>query len=158
MRNSRSEPSGPRVARGSRRLRIAGQECRGARAHDRRTGKGSKSLMRLVHYYPRALVGDGGPTRAMWEWVNATQAAGCDVRVLYDAGLEAPSTLRNPAIPTIPLPHTGVGRFRAPRGLGDELRHGDVLVLHSVYLPGNVAAAMAAQRCSVPYIVMPHGG
>ena len=94
----------------------------------------------------------------MWEWVNATHAAGCDVKVLYDAGLESPSTLRNPAIPTIPLPHTGVGRFRAPRGLGAALQRDDVLVLHSVYLPGNVAAALAAQRCDVPYIVMPHGG
>ena len=114
--------------------------------------------MRLVHYYPRALAGDGGPTRAMWEWANATHAAGCDIKVLYDSGLESPSTLRNPAIPTIALPHTGVGRWRAPRGLAAELRRGDVLVMHSVYLPGNIAAALAARRCGVPYIVMPHGG
>jgi glycosyltransferase involved in cell wall biosynthesis len=94
----------------------------------------------------------------MWEWVNATHAAGCDVSVLYDAGLEAPSTLRNPAVPTNPLPHIGVGRFRAPVGLNGHLRRGDVLIMHSVYLPGNEAAALAALRSGVPYIVMPHGG
>jgi glycosyltransferase involved in cell wall biosynthesis len=95
----------------------------------------------------------------MWEWVNATHAAGCDVSVLYDAGLESPSTLRNPAVPTIALAHAGWGgRFRVPTELGGALRRDDVLVLHSVYLPGNIAAAMVARRHGVPYIVMPHGG
>ena len=104
--------------------------------------------MRLVHYYPRALVGDGGPTRAMWEWANAAHAAGCEVLVLYDAGLEAESAFRNPAIRTIPLAHTGVGRFQAARGLSGALRPDDVLILHSAYLPGNVAVALAAMRCA----------
>jgi glycosyltransferase involved in cell wall biosynthesis len=34
----------------------------------------------------------------------------------------------------------------------------DVLVLHSAYVPSNVAAAWSALRRGVPYIVMPHGG
>ena len=114
--------------------------------------------MRLVHYYPRALVGDGGPTRAMWTWASATCSAGCDVAVVYDADLEAQSPLRNPAIPVIPLKHTGSGRIRVPRQLGDVLTTRDVLVLHSSYIPGNVAAAWSARRHGVPYIVMPHGG
>ena len=74
--------------------------------------------MRLVHYYPRALVGDGGPTRAMWTWASATYSAGCDVAVLYDADLEAQSPLRNPAIPIVPLKHTGAGLIRVPRPTG----------------------------------------
>jgi glycosyltransferase involved in cell wall biosynthesis len=114
--------------------------------------------MRLVHYYPRALVGDGGPTRAMWTWANATHAAGCDVAVLYDADLEAPSPFRNRAIPIVPVKHTVAGPFRVPRQLGTALTARDVLVLHSTYIPGNVGAAWSARRRGVPYIVMPHGG
>ena len=114
--------------------------------------------MRLVHYYPRALVGDGGPTRAMWEWASATYTAGCEVAVLYDAELQAESPLRNPVIPIVPVKHTGAGRIRAPRRLATVLTPNDVLVLHSTYVPSNVGAAWSARRHGVPYIVMPHGG
>ena len=114
--------------------------------------------MRLVHYYPRALVGDGGPTRAMWQWVNASHAAGCDVAVLYDAAQEAQSPLRNPVVSTIGLTHSGRGRFRAPRRLATALSPNDVLVLHSAYVPANLVAARSAYRRGFPYIVMPHGG
>jgi glycosyltransferase involved in cell wall biosynthesis len=78
--------------------------------------------------------------------------------VLYDADLQAPSSLVNPAIPIIALEHTGVGRWRMPRDLMSHLTRDDVLVLHSAYLPGNIAVALLAQRLGVPYIVMPHGG
>jgi glycosyltransferase involved in cell wall biosynthesis len=114
--------------------------------------------MRLVHYYPRALVGDGGPTRAMWTWASAAHSAGCDVAVIYDADLEAQSPFRKPAIPIIPLKHRVVGGVRVPRRLSTALTARDVLVLHSTYIPGNVGAAWSAHRHGVPYIVMPHGG
>lgn len=114
--------------------------------------------MRLVHYYPRALVGDGGPSLAMWQWASAAFAAGCDVAVLYDGDLQAQSSLRNPAIPLIPLQHSGTGRMRFPRQLASVLTPNDVLVLHSTYLPSNIAAAWSARRRNVPFIVMPHGG
>jgi glycosyltransferase involved in cell wall biosynthesis len=114
--------------------------------------------MRLVHYYPRALVGDGGPTRAMWEWASAAYNAGCNGAVIYDADLEAQSPLRNPAIPIIPLKHADAGLVRMPRQLGAALASEDVLVLHSAYVPSNIAAAWSALRRRVPYIVMPHGG
>jgi glycosyltransferase involved in cell wall biosynthesis len=114
--------------------------------------------MRLVHYYPRALVGDGGPTRAMWEWAGAACSAGCDVAVVYDANLEGQSAPHNHAIQLIPLDHVGASRFRVPRRLSQVLNAEDVLVLHSAYIPGNIAAALSARRRGVPYIVMPHGG
>jgi hypothetical protein len=114
--------------------------------------------MRLVHYYPRALVGDGGPTRAMWEWASATYAAGCEVAILYDAELEAQSSLRNPAIPLVPLQHSGTGRIRVPRRLAANLTTNDVLVLHSTYVPSNISAAWSARRHGIPYVVVPHGG
>src|SRR5262245_8199370 len=114
--------------------------------------------MRLIHYYPRALVGDGGPTRAMWDWASAAHRAGCNVAVIYDTDLETQSALRNPVVPLIPLKHTGTGLVRMPRGLAAVLAADDVLVLHSTYIPSNVVAAWSALRGGVPYIVVQHGG
>jgi glycosyltransferase involved in cell wall biosynthesis len=114
--------------------------------------------MRLVHYYPRALVGDGGPTLAMWEWASATESAGCDVAIIYDPDLKGKSVARNQAIRLLPLDHVRAGRFYVPRRLGQVLRRDDVLVLHSAYIPGNSAAAWVARQQGVPYIVMAHGG
>jgi glycosyltransferase involved in cell wall biosynthesis len=94
----------------------------------------------------------------MWTWANATYSAGCDVAVLYDADFEAQSPFRNGAIPMVPVKHTGAGGFRVPSQLAAALTTRDVLVLHSVYIPGNVGAAWSARRHGVPYIVMPHGG
>jgi len=94
----------------------------------------------------------------MWTWASATHSAGCDVAVVYDADLEAQSSLRNRAIPIIPVKYTGAGRFRVPSQLGAALTTRDVLVLHSTYTPGNLGAAWCARRHDVPYIVMPHGG
>jgi glycosyltransferase involved in cell wall biosynthesis len=94
----------------------------------------------------------------MWEWATAAYQAGCDVVVLYDRELDGRSLFRNPAIPTLALDHAGAGRIRLPRGLAGCLEPDDVLVLHSVYLPGNIRAAWSARRRGVPYVVMPHGG
>lgn len=114
--------------------------------------------MRLVHYYPRALVGNGGVTRAMWQWASATHAAGCEVAVVYDVALQADSALRDVAVPIVPLTHIGSGRMRVPRRLSAALTKDDIVVLHSTYIPANVAAAWSARHCQVNYIVMPHGG
>jgi len=94
----------------------------------------------------------------MWEWASATYGAARGVAVLYDGDLHTQSVLRNPAIPLIPLKHTGRGRIRMPRRLAAQLTTDDVLVLHSAYLPANICAAWTARRHGIPYIVMPHGG
>src|SRR4029453_6321385 len=114
--------------------------------------------MRLVHYYPRALVGNGGVTRAMWQWASATHAAGCDVVVVYDPALQGDSELRDVTAPIISLPHVGHGRMRVPRRLAALTSKNDVVVLHSTYIPANVVAAWSAHRRHIRYIVMPHGG
>jgi glycosyltransferase involved in cell wall biosynthesis len=114
--------------------------------------------MRLVHYYPRALVGNGGATRAMWQWAAATHAAGCDVAVIYDADQPGDSALRDQTIPLIAVLHAGRGRLRVPTTLSAALNKDDIVILHSTYLPCNIVAAWSARRHHVPYIVMPQGG
>jgi glycosyltransferase involved in cell wall biosynthesis len=94
----------------------------------------------------------------MWQWATATQAAGIDVAVVYDADLQGDSPLRSVAVPIVPLTHTGTGRLRVPRRLSAVLTKDDIVILHSTYIPSNVAAAWSARRHDVPYVVVPHGG
>jgi glycosyltransferase involved in cell wall biosynthesis len=112
----------------------------------------------LVHYYPRALVGNGGATRAMWQWASALHAAGWDVSVAYDAALTGPSALRDEAVPICPINHVGAARVKVARDVAACVPQNAIVVLHSTYVPGNVAAAWQLRRRNIPYVVMPHGG
>lgn len=112
--------------------------------------------MRFVHYYPRAMVGDGGPTIALWLWAGALSARGHAVTIIH-AGGSSTSPLAKPDVATTRIAHRGRDRMLRPAGLERHLRSGDVLVLHSAYTVSNLVAAAAANRAGVPYIVVPHG-
>ena len=47
--------------------------------------------MRIVHYYPRALVGDGGMTGAVRRLSGALSEAGAEAVIAYDDGPQPPS-------------------------------------------------------------------
>lgn len=121
-------------------------------------GGSSARVRRLVHYYPRALAGDGGPTVAMWGWAQASASEGIPTAVLYDAALAGDAPLADPAVDCIAVAHHGRGRTYRPSAITPHLRDGDVLVLHSSYVLHNLIAARQARRRGTPYIVMPHGG
>lgn len=112
--------------------------------------------MKILSYYPRALVGDGGPTFAVRGWARALGAEGCEVRVLCEPG---PSPEDAGDVEWVPLRHVGKGRLRRPDGrVKAHLRWADVLVLHSAWVLHNVVLARAARRLGVPYVLVPHGG
>jgi glycosyltransferase involved in cell wall biosynthesis len=103
--------------------------------------------MHIVHYYPRAAVGNGGLTREL-------ARAGGRVTVGFHDG-EAP---RSPAgVRWVPIRSTGGPGVRIPLGLDGLLRGADVLVLYSGWVLHNVAAAEAARRAGVPYVLAPRG-
>lgn len=107
--------------------------------------------MRILHYYPRATVGDGGPSIAVRGWVAGLREAGASVSIAYDAATRAD----DPA--DVAVGHRGSGRRRVPVGLRDVLPPFDLLVLHSGWVAHNVVAARAARRAGTPYVVTPHG-
>lgn len=112
--------------------------------------------MRFVHYYPRAMVGDGGVTIAVWAWAGALSSYGHEVVVVHAGGRKT-TPLAAPGVATTHILHHGRGRTLRPIGLGSHLREGDVLVLHSAYVASNLIAAAEARRKDIPYIVVPHG-
>jgi glycosyltransferase involved in cell wall biosynthesis len=109
--------------------------------------------MRIVHYYPRALVGDGGCSASVRGWASAEAEAGVDVVVAYDA--DGPQLEDGAGF--VHVDHRGWGRLRGPVGLGNLLHGADLLVLHSGWVLHNVVAAAVANRAKVPYVVTPHG-
>lgn len=118
--------------------------------------------MEILVYYPRAEVGDGGPTLACWGWANAWAQAGNKVTILVAARPSAPYPIADRA--TVSGVH--IRRIDVDAGLPNR-RHfmqavrdirPTLAVLHSVFVPGNWAAARMLHTTGVSYLVMPHGG
>jgi len=110
--------------------------------------------MRVVHYYPRALVGDGGITNAVKKLSRGMINAGAEVVVAYDAGVDPPA---HTDVSWVPVRHRGRTGMRVPIGLEAALRGADLLILHSAWTLHNARAAAVARRLSVPYIPAPRG-
>lgn len=113
--------------------------------------------MRFLSYYPRALVGDGGPTVAMWAWVRALKEAGAHVEVLYDEALKSEQPLAVKNVPCYPVKHRLWGRWRYPVNIQDYIDGSTVLLLHSAYLYSNLKAAREVMKKNAKFIFTPHG-
>src|ERR687894_286828 len=94
--------------------------------------------LRIVRYYPRALVGDGGMTSAVKKWSQGFVNAGADAVIAYDEGTEIPAP---GGVEWRRVRHAGRPRMKWPVGLADILRGADVLVLHSGWTVHNLRAA-----------------
>lgn len=109
---------------------------------------------RIVHYYPRAWVGDGGCSSAVRGWAAAQAETGAQVSVVGD-GNGTPPTSGN--VRWLSAAHRAWGRLRFPVGLEQIFTGQDLLVLHSGWVYHNVQAARSAVRLGIPYLLTPHG-
>jgi glycosyltransferase involved in cell wall biosynthesis len=112
----------------------------------------SRGHVRILRYYPRAVVGDGGITSSVWHSSRALAAAGARVVVAFDEG-DSPGSPEGVVFQRVE--HRG--RWRIPVGLGALLRDSDVVVLHSGWAYHNVRAGAAARALGVPYVLEPRG-
>jgi glycosyltransferase involved in cell wall biosynthesis len=110
--------------------------------------------VKIVHYYPRASVGDGGCSYAVRGWAAAVAGKGTDVVVAFDALGEHPQT---PGVQWRQVAHRRRGGLSSDEQLRGLLIDADFLVLHSGWVYHNVQAAKIAIRSSVPYVLTPHG-
>ncbi len=111
--------------------------------------------LRIVSYYPRALIGDGGCTAAVRGWAGGLAQVGARVAVVSSLDGEAPPSTER--LDWEQIRHRGIGRLRYPVGLEFFLQDADLLMLHSGWVYHNARAARAAQRTGVPYVITPHG-
>ena len=126
--------------------------------------------MKILHvvptYYPA--VRYGGPIRSVHGLASALAAQGHNVHV-YTTNVDGegvlPVPLDRPARldgVTVWYFATGVGRrlYRSPamrQALGLNVASFDIVHLHSVFLWPTSAAAQAARRAGVPYVLSPRG-
>ena len=92
-------------------------------------------------------------TGAVRRSAQCVARAGAEVVIAFDEGHPPPD---GDGVRWVAVPHTP-GRVRLPRDLGAALHGADLLVLHSAWAPANVAAAWAANRAGIPYLLEPRG-
>ena len=130
----------------------------------------STEAMRILHvvpsYYPALRY--GGPIRSVHGLAKGLVRRGHEVHV-FTTDLDGPTTSPVQLDEAVDLDgvtvryfSTGLGRrlFRSPpmgRALFHNIRGFDVVHLHSVFLWPTSAAAFAARRVGVPYILAPRG-
>ena len=114
---------------------------------------GAATSLRLAHYYPRALAGDGGCSYAVRGWASVCAELGAHVAVGYD---EPGDRRIEGSVDVRRLPHRGRGPLRMPHDL-DQILDCDYLILHSAWVSHNLRAGNIAFRRGVPFIITPHG-
>jgi glycosyltransferase involved in cell wall biosynthesis len=110
--------------------------------------------MRIVFYYPRAVVGDGGMTGAVRRLAHGLAASGLEVSIAFGEG---DGRGRDPVVTWEQVDHVGVHRARVPLRLGEVFGRNDLAIFHSAWVVHNVAAGAVARRTGVPYILAPRG-
>lgn len=117
----------------------------------------------IVHYYPRILAGNGGPTIAARGWAMEASRRGHNVSVVYDEsqGTVDPSgfSILNSDVRLLPVYHRSIAGhlLPSPIALKHALQSADFLVTHSGYAFGNWIAVATATMLGIPYVVVPHG-
>lgn len=126
--------------------------------------------MRILHVVPTYLpaVRYGGPIYSVHALCRALVGRGHEIHV-YTTNVDGPGvsnvSLSDPVVVdgvTVRYFPCGLGRrlFRSPemgRALDADVKKFDALHLHSVFLWPTLAAARAARRASVPYVLAPRG-
>ena len=111
-------------------------------------------MRRIVRYYPRAVVGDGGMTGAVRRWSQGLVHAGAEVVVAFDEGT---APVSSEGVNWLKVRHEGPAGLRTPIGLKEVLRGADLLVLHAGWTLHNLRAASTARKLGMPYLLEPRG-
>jgi glycosyltransferase involved in cell wall biosynthesis len=112
--------------------------------------------MRIVHYHPRALVGDGGVSNSVRRLSAALARAGAEAVIAYDAADGQPPE-GSDGVVWAPVRHRGRRGIRVPVGLGNVISGADAMVLNSAWTVHNERAAAAGREGGVPYVLAPRG-
>ena len=130
------------------------------------TGAPLRILQVVPTYYPA--VRYGGPIRSVHALSAALARRGHEVHV-YTTNVDGPSNLAVPLDRPTLMDGVSVHYYRVPAlrrlywspSMGDALRRTvanfDIVHTHSIYLWPTMAAANAAQRSGVPYLMSPRG-
>lgn len=124
---------------------------------------GHNARLRALHVIPSVSPKDGGPTRAIGIMERALVAAGVDVTTLTtDDDMRGVEAAGGPAIPARRIyAHKWLSAYKIAPGLyfqaRELVRSFDVVHIHGLFSFASTAAAYAAMKEGVPYIIRPLG-
>jgi glycosyltransferase involved in cell wall biosynthesis len=116
--------------------------------------------MRIVRYYPRAMIGDGGMTGAVKRWSQGLVNAGAEAVIAFDKPVGKPERtdhLNSNGVEWVRVKHIGKTGMRVPVGLDKVFDGADLVVLHSGWVPHGIRAAGVARKMNIPYLLEPRG-
>lgn len=124
--------------------------------------------MRVLHVIPSLSLAHGGPTRALAMMERALTAEGVTVETTTSDDDGPQGRLNRPL--AVPVLENGVARRYFPRRtvfykaspalgrwLADHVRDYDLVHIHALFSYSSIAAARAARRAGVPYVLRPLG-
>jgi glycosyltransferase involved in cell wall biosynthesis len=117
--------------------------------------------MRITHYLQAVRLEDGGVVRAVLDMCTYQARAGHEVTLITCETRDVPWKTGEPATPrvvTVPKPSRLAWRDKAfAAAVEPHVRASEVLHLHVVWDPSQIAVARAARAHGVPYVQSPHG-
>ena len=114
-------------------------------------------IKNIINYYPRAYVGNGGVTVAMWKYIEAYKKKYVNLYVAFDKNLHKEQSLVIKGVKKIKVKHHLFGGFRFPENFLKNFSEETILILHSGYLFHNMVAAFYAKNKKIKIVLIPHG-
>ena len=112
---------------------------------------------KIIFFHSRAMVGNGGLTVSMWEWVRAVSELGEKVSVLYDKKEISDPSFEVVGVKLIPIRYLLWGRLRFPILFGKHINRNTVVILQSAFGFSNMVVAIITKIKKSQYILTPHG-
>jgi glycosyltransferase involved in cell wall biosynthesis len=113
--------------------------------------------LRYIHYYRRSLVGDGGPTVALWQWVKSLVVNNIDVSVAFDSSLSGNQKLFVDGTNLISITHIGFSLISIPLLHPRHIDSNTVVIIHSAFLFCNLILALQTKIFGGHFVFVPHG-
>lgn len=113
-------------------------------------------MKKIIHYYPRAFVGNGGVTIAVWKILKSLKKD-YDLHIAYDQDLIKNQPLEIKNIKKIPTKHYLNGKFQIPSNFLKNFDKNTIVFLHSGLLLKNIFVALLAYKIGAKVILIPHG-
>ena len=113
-------------------------------------------MKKIIHYYPRAFVGNGGVTIAVWRILKSLKK-NYDLYIAYDQNLIKKQPLEIKNIKKIQTKHYLSGKFQIPSNFLKNFDKNTIIFLHSGLLLKNIFVALYANKIGAKLILVPHG-
>lgn len=114
-------------------------------------------MRNIIHYYPRAFVGNGGVTIAVWRFIKAFKNKGNNIWIAFDKSLDDKQPLEIKGTKRIKVKHFFNGRYSLPENFLKNFNKNTIVILHSGFLIRNIIVSLYALKIGAKAILVPHG-